>query len=759
MTRAQLCRAAAVVALAVALGACAPGSSVVAVTVTVAAGTQLPDVHHFSVSLRDVVHGKKVAPFPVALPSLVSLPPAQRFNLGFDSNVNGAVILHVDAVRADGTTLAGSDTTITVKPSQSTSATVTLPGVPASYDGGDLGAGDMPPHGDAGVLTLTEAMVTLDAQPSAAATHTFVAMLGGADVSSLATFTVVDPTLGTMQGATFKSAATRGGTSTIAASYLGATATATVTVRFHASITSGCAGCTTFPADGAAACATAAQPTIVYPLDGTLWPPNLGALEVQLTPGAGDTQLELDFANSVTDVRVASQCVATMDQTGTASGGCQVDLDGATWDYIARSNRDGDPVTLTVRATTDGQCASPSTNTARMMFAADDLTAAIYYTELPIAGSGASPTHGVIARKDFANRAATKDVALSGATCYGCHFVARDGTRLSVSSLAIGGQDDAQNLMDSELYDLVKKTTLGPTTQPTGFQSFAPDHSYYVASDGIGSGTTNQFFLLDGNTGTSSSFAMGPGGARPTQPDWSPDGSRIVFVIPMQAGYATTIAHPDDTHIFGGSLYTASVSGTSFGSATPLITSAGENNYYPSFSPDGAWIVFNQVSLTGTVATITNCNTGGMAPYLCPNDSFFNPNAWLLMMPAGGGQQVTLSSAGMRGTYPRWVPQVTSYKGQKIAWLSFASLRDYGLRVRNQLSGQVICYPPDSPENPNTSHQNPWPGACQEPQIWMAGVILNAAAAKDPSFPSFWVPYQDPTKHNIMADWATTYAP
>jgi hypothetical protein len=345
--------------------------------------------------------------------------------------------------------------------------------------------------------------------------------------------------------------------------------------------------------------------------------------------------------------------------------------------------------------------------------------------------------------------------------------VSRDGARLSASMLTLGGNDDVMQNMTAQLVDVASKNVLGPSTQPTGFQAFAPNHASYLASDGMGSGTTNQFFLIDGNAGTSTSIAVGAANSRPTQPDWSPDGSKIVFVIPTQAGYveAGAVTRGDDTHIFGGSLWRADIGNGSISNATALLTSTGENNYYPAWSPDGAWIAFNQARLTGTVGTISNCtnilvNVQGS----CPNDSFFNPGSMLMIMPAAGGAPVMLETSGVDAhSYPRWAPSLTSYKGQPIAWITFASTQDYGLRVRNHISGanQAYCYPPDSAENPGGSHQAPWPNNCEEPQIWMEAVNLEAAAAgrQTPSYPAIWVPYQDSTKHDIMAQWATTYVP
>ena len=43
-----------------------------------------------------------------------------------------------------------------------------------------------------------------------------------------------------------------------------------------------------------------------------------------------------------------------------------------------------------------------------------------------------------------------------------------------------------------------------------------------------------------------------------------------------------------------GTLMLTSVSGTSFTGETTLVS--GGNNYYPSLSPDGAWVAFNRAT-------------------------------------------------------------------------------------------------------------------------------------------------------------------
>src|SRR5438132_1653620 len=74
-----------------------------------------------------------------------------------------------------------------------------------------------------------------------------------------------------------------------------------------------------------------------------------------------------------------------------------------------------------------------------------------------------------------------------------------------------------------------------------------------------------------------------------------------------------------------------------------------------------------------------------------------------------------------------------------------------------QVVDQVNCYPPDSPQNPNGSRADPLAPNCHQPQIWMAAIDLTATEiGGDPSFPAFWLPFQEVTAHNHIAQWVVS---
>ncbi len=655
-----------------------------------------------------------------------------------------------------------------------------------------------------GTITVDPTDVTLDmtagSPPQTASfTVTFHGPKSDSDVTALSTYALTDMTLGVMNGNVFTTGTDHGGSTILVIGYTPptgppASTTANIHVKVHGSFQGpNCGSCAPFPPDSASPCAAGAEATVVYPPDGVLLPPNIDSgFEIHYTTGSGDTMFEIDFQNAATDVRITTMCDPVTDTRGTAvPNGCKYLLD-PQWDFIAKSNKGGDPIVVTVRATTDGTCASPSTNTTKMSVAQDDMLGGIYYWKSTVTAQG---TGGEIWRKSFGDAMPEELISpMSGsgfdATCYGCHFLSRDGLRMTISA-DDSDSDDEYTDVSMGLADVASKMFITMISyaqgQAQGFQTFSNDHSLYLASNGNGDGSrmaggfggtgaTNLFFIFNGTDGsdaTPPSVTAGPSGARPTMPDWSLDNRNVVFVMPQLVGWGDGFGsrRPDDTHVYGGSLWILPYSGNGvWGQPAEIVTSNGDNNYYPSFSPDGTLIAYNHVPLQGSAGALDTCNATTKS---CPNDSFSNPKARVQIIPFGGNTPTPVdleqangspasSPVDVSNSWPRWTPFVQQYKGGKLLWLTFSSTRDYGLRVRNHVmvggQQQVQCYPPDSAEDPNGGHGQQFPGNCQQPQLWMAAVDLSATetgGGGDPSYPAFWLPFQDIATHNHAAQWTS----
>jgi len=305
-----------------------------------------------------------------------------------------------------------------------------------------------------------------------------------------------------------------------------------------------------------------------------------------------------------------------------------------------------------------------------MLFAEEDLLGDIYYWKSTVTSTG---TGGQIWVKSFGDLTPEQQitgpngsVSAVGATCNGCHALSRDGLRMVVYSDDADSDDEYSDVSGS-LIDMQAKTTLGMAAgggggfgggrggQPPGFSTLSPSHTLYLTSDGANTAPTNTFALWNGNTGmTISTINVGGNAAdRPTMPDWSFDGKSVVYVLPNKvAAWSGGVGgnRNDDDHEFGGSLYTLPYSGNQmFGTPSVFLASKGENNYYPGYSPDGQFIVFDRAPKDPNVSAIDGCVT---TPYAaCPNDSFSNPAARLMLTSATTVAPIDLEKAN--GSPPR----------------------------------------------------------------------------------------------------------
>jgi hypothetical protein len=515
----------------------------------------------------------------------------------------------------------------------------------------------------------------------------------------------------------------------------------------------GCAGCPDFPpADQHPPACTGqgVDPQLVYPPDQVLLPPNMNVIEVQFLPGTGNAIFEVDFSNAATDVRLETRCNAITNTRGQATGGCAFALDPTEWAYVAAHNRGGAAVKVTVRAAPDTASCVSGSNAREISFAEEDQFGGIYYWQSTTQNGVAGKTGGIF-RKDFGNPDPTPEPFLTPGNlnkCVGCHFLSRDGLMMTYGS-DDASSDDEYGDLKVVLYDITRRTAIAQNL-PAGFQTFkAAAHDVFFASDGRGQDNAAELLTYNGATGQTlpASMLTGTTGKRITHPDWSRDGTRVYFTAATAITGITGYNLKDDLHVSNGSIYSATVSGNTVSGAVALVTAAdaNENNYYPAISPDGSSIIFNRA--IGTT--------------LQTHDSYNNPAAKLFAMAATGGTPIELVRAnhadGMTNSWPRWSPFVQMYKGGRILWVTFSSTRDYGLRVRNEGAPYFNCYPPVSPEDPSGDHAKPFDPNCTQPQIWMAAISLDdLAAGKDPSFPAFWLPFQDYSAHNHIAQWVET---
>jgi hypothetical protein len=614
-----------------------------------------------------------------------------------------------------------------------------------------------------------------------------------ADVTAQSFLSLSSNAIGTLSGATFTWGGVTGGQVTVNAKTCGVTASTTLSLKLTA--TFGPGGGDGGVGDAGSAPATfgnagtssnvMCNPTLVYPPDGILLPPNTNVIEVHFLPGSGpppNTQFEVSFENAVTDVRIYTTCVgSTPDQGMPLNGGCVFELSPAEWDYVAKTNADGDPVTVKVRGLgCDGANAGASATRA-ISFAKEDLVGTLYYwASMRI---GMNTFSGGVFRYDFGVRGQSADPVLTpfyggNGLCIGCHDISRDGRKM-LFDYDDNDADDEYTDVNTDIFDVPSRTfattgtlSKGQAFEP-GFHTWNRPHSLFLLSDGAHITQTNgqnpiapngAFTVRTDDAGLIGVTPPAPAAIRGTTPDMAPDDTSVVFAAaPNQAGgvladggagagyWAPNNTPQQDEWFAGASLYVAPWSNTTkqVGAESTLIPSNGTSNfYYPSFSPDGSLIVFN---------------------YAPAGPNFHNPQARVQVVPAGTALPTPddlaklnndPTNAGLvTNSWARWTPFVQSYKQGQILWLTMSSTRDYGLRIQND--GLANCYPKESPAGAPYSTRtftqtNLTPG-CTRTQLWMAAVKLDASAVasgQDVSYPPFWLPFQDLTTNNHLGQWA-----
>ncbi|MDQ3333832.1 MAG: hypothetical protein M4D80_01500 [Myxococcota bacterium] len=585
---------------------------------------------------------------------------------------------------------------------------------------GGSGGGDDNPDALDGLVSIAvtpadQTLVIVNGQPARSAYTAMGTFDDGRvrDITPLVQFTLEQYTLGVFELDTLTTANDHGGRTNVVASAAGVQGATGVTIRFQQTYNDPASNLPGDPAGPFAGPADAARtPQLVYPNAGVVLPPNLGRLELHFRPGAANTLFELTFANTVTDLKIYLRCTLPMN------GGCIYQPDPLVWSWLAATNRGGETVAWSLRATDDAGTGVGASSQLTMRFPPDDVTGGIYYW---------TTTLRAIMRYDFGSQTQTVaekfiDSSAAGGACIGCHALSRDGKKMVAEA---GGQNDGRIL----LLDVATKQPIVPfpTAAKSNFESWNPDGSAYVGVYGDTGATNFELMMFDGNTGAlTGTVAAGGTSTNPTNhPDWSPIGDRIAYV---NVGVKNTLQM-----MYNGEIRTVANVGGAWQPYQVLVPRAvGKNRYYPAFAPDGKVLVFNE-------STCANGSTGGD----CDADT--DPSAKLFAIDAiGGGTTTALANANAPGiadnattnlanSFPKWNPFVFRRDGSggRMGWVTFSSTRKYGLR---------------SPPGNGTL-------------LWMAAVDLDAPAGTDPSATAFALPFQDLATSNHIAQWTTQVVP
>jgi hypothetical protein len=431
--------------------------------------------------------------------------------------------------------------------------------------------------------------------------------------------------------------------------------------------------------------------SVVYPPTGVMLPPNTNSLEFHFIPGAGQTLFRFTFRAPTTTLVVYTPCTPV-------GAGCVFTPDPTFWSNLVAYARGTAPVTWTVEGVNASTLGSPIgiSPVQQLSFSEQDLRGGLYYWN----------TGGSLERFDYGFPNSPRQTYLSpgnvGATCVGCHVISRQGNQIVVGKNAPlpTAAYDVRNVVTKT----VNQSMTGPLSGSSNFFSFSPDEAHLLTSTGT---SISWLRLISGqSTQVTNNGAM---------PDWSPDGRHMVFARP---GFS--IPFGGSIGVSSASLQTMRFNGTGFDAPQQLVGAGGQNNYYPTYSPDNEWILFNKSP--GNRASASNAT-------IDPNDGGI-PDGELWTVRATGGTPIRLSKATDPGatSWPKWAPVRHHSASGQVLWFTFSSGRAYGLRL----------------------------GQYEQVQLWMVAFDpARAATGQDPTYPAFWLPFQDISSSNHIGQWST----
>jgi hypothetical protein len=631
-------------------------------------------------------------------------------------------------------------------------------------DGGGGTTGDSAPPPIAGLasIAVTPASTSLTLQyPVTAPGATTQLQAQGtfqdghtADVTATVSWGVTPFGLATVNAGAFASQAP-GTFSVVAVSGSVTSAPATVTVALKGAVVG--AGVTQGDLDGTPG---GPAPTIVYPLDGALFPYKLGPIAFQVVPSSpSQTEARIAFEGDAIDLEVYEPCVPIPSPT--IPNACTITVPPDLEELLDGAS-EGAKLTETVRLAAPGGGSLAESKPLGARWSSSQLHGGLYYWSADI-GTGNTlimrydlDTPGTPPQQYFTQTGtggAPSDEqnmappASSGSTqCLGCHSISPDGTKIG---LTFGGSQPAL----FALIDVASKKAIATRVfggdpnagQPfAAFTAFSPDGAAVVqAAQGkmwVRSADANLSNLV-----TSPLFTGDLGNEVASTPFWSPNGDLLAFTGWVPNKSVTASNDPNNTNgdeTPSSEIWISSVTGTTFATPTKLVPQvSGKSEYYPAISDDSAFVVFDESSCNGPGPP------AGEVYGLSPCDGYDDASATVRMVSSKGGQPVYLNNANQNDTWsnswPRFAPSHGTFQSKNLYWIAFSSRHPYGAIVPGT----------NNPPTKDTS-----------PQIWFAAVAVDPSGALsgDPSFAPVWMPQQNPNgtpRGNHSPQWVRKAVP
>ena len=345
----------------------------------------------------------------------------------------------------------------------------------------------------------------------------------------------------------FTTSGDRGGRTYIGAAYEGLTTSAEVIVQYKDDLIIG--GVDTALFDEAEAVPSEAS-NMLYPEDGTVIPRNEPSMRFQWS-GDGASAYKLAFKSDVTEINVYTTDLEWVSDEG-------------YWPVISEANA-GSEITSQLSAIIGDSVVEYASQ--RITVHDFEAVGSIIYWDADGSGAHGDPVRGV--RPNYLT------VAETG--CVGCHAISSAG----VLAASYGGGSSPLIMRNMETSEYIRSYDSSVTSN---FKVFSPDARMVVNQSGALRLRRSERRLLGNPVIEGADYV--------TQMDWSPDDTQIA--------YATGSAS-SDLNLSSSEIHLAAHFGEGeFGPSEVLVSAADLDFgygftvlYYPTFSPDSQWVVFN----------------------------------------------------------------------------------------------------------------------------------------------------------------------
>jgi hypothetical protein len=281
--------------------------------------------------------------------------------------------------------------------------------------------------------------------------------------------------------------------------------------------------------------------------------------------------------------------------------------------------------------------------------------------------------------------------------CGGCHAVSRDGNVIAFTSDAAAGY-----LQVSDAADPTHKRIASEGDRNSSMLALNRDGSrVLVAFDG----RLTLRDTADGSVLAEADETLFGDGRSAYFPEFSADDREVVV----------TLSDAPDSFwsVVTGDLAILPLDGDQFGEPRVIASTPDQVHFYPSWSPDGEWILFASAPIFSL--------------------SYDQPQARLCVVHRDGGRIYELGNAtqgvGNTSTLPKFAPFV---QADGSMFFTFNSKLDYGFLLEN------------------SARQTP---AERLPQLWLSVFDPSRIEDDDPSSAPIWLPFQQVDQRNHLGLW------